>query len=426
MASSSSINTSASAATEEVASTKASTVKLVTFMEHLEFRGIGDKPSSDGKLQELELDKIVSNTPSHVEFRKLDSLMRVLENYLKKLRKSIKDQALENGLPVYDALKHEIGDWRPVAGDYRRFPPMSPEHFEWDRNQCSNSSEADFHRTIMISIIDRYDFRGLFAFSCEEQWSIRPDFLIRPTRTKSKITQPKPDLAMSFNRSALNDSDFLDYPLELGKCLHPGNRGRERWFPFMFMEAKRDDNSLRDAFEKNLHSASQALFNIFQWMRLFSELEEQFFKDVRVFTIVLNNEDMLLRMHRAEKSSEGRLRYEFTEVAKIRDYDRFGACHLVKSVLVDYALPHLHPILRETFKRVAELDHTSETGTKRKQNVMNTQTVAETINPNIMPEETNTPQLQSTNTGISFDADNLELSGPGDAPKRSKRRARID
>jgi hypothetical protein len=210
MESSSPVHTSASAATEDVTTTKASTVRHVAFMEHLEFRGITDESSRDEKVQQLGLDKIVKSTPSHVEFRKFRSLLKVLEEYLKKLRKSVKDHPLENGLPTYDALRHEIGHWRPDAADYRRFPPMSPEDFAWDRTQCATSSEADFHRTIMISIIDRLDFRSVFTFSCEEQWSIERQYLIKPSNPKSKITQPKPDLAISFHRGTFIESRRLN------------------------------------------------------------------------------------------------------------------------------------------------------------------------------------------------------------------------
>ncbi|KIX05237.1 uncharacterized protein Z518_06109 [Rhinocladiella mackenziei CBS 650.93] len=421
MESSSSAQTSASVATEDATTTNVSTIRHIPFMEHLEFRGITDKSSSDEKLQKLGLDKKVQDTPSHVEFGKFESLLRVLEDYLKKLRKSVKDQSSENGLPVYDALRHEIGHWRPDTGDYRRFPPMSPEDFAWDKIQCSTSSEADFHRTIMISIIDRLDFRSVFAFSCEEQWCIEKRFLIKPTNPNSKISQPKPDLAISFHRGAFIESTRLEYPIELGNCLHPGKRGRERWFPFLFMEAKREDSSLRTAFEKNLYSTSQALSNIFQWMRLIPELHQQFFKDVRTFSIVLNNEDMVLRMHRAERDRGGQLRYEFTEVAKVRDYSRDAACHLVKSVLLDYGLLHLHPILKDTFRKVAEMDPSRESGAKRKQDFVDVQTTTRIIDEDQVPEETDTPRLQSINTGISFDADNLTLAGPDNAPKRSRK-----
>ncbi|KIW97662.1 uncharacterized protein Z519_01246 [Cladophialophora bantiana CBS 173.52] len=421
MESSSSAQTNTSATTDDATTTKASTVRHIPFMEHLEFRGITDEPSSDEKLQELDLDKIIHATPSHVEFQKFESLLRVLEDYLKKLRKSVKDQSSDNGLPVYDALRHDINHWRPETGSYRRFPPMSPQDFAWDRMQCSTSSEADFHRTVMISIIDRLDFRSVFAFSCEEQWRIEKQFLIKPRKPSSKITQPKPDLAISFHRGAFIEARRLEYPLELGNCLHPGKRGRERWFPFLFMEAKREDSSLRTAFEKNLYSASQALFNIFQWMRLIPQLHQKFFKDVRTFSIVLNNEDMVLRMHRAERDGDSQLRYEFTEVAKIRDYSRDAACHLVKSILLDYGLSHLHPILKDTFRMVVEMDHLRESGAKRKQDLMDAQTITEVINNGPGPEETDTPRLQSTNTGLSFDADNLTLTARENAPKRSRK-----
>ncbi len=424
MESSSSRNTSKSTTNEEAPSTKASTIRYISFMEHLEFRGIKDTPSKDPKLQDLGLESTINHTPSHLEFREFASLIKVLDHYSKIIRKSIKDQGSDNGLPVYDALRYEIGRWRPVAEDYRRFPPMPPEDFEWDRRQCFNSSEADFHRTIMISIIDRFDLHSPFAFSCEEQWAVGHHFLIQPTRTKSKISQPKPDLALSFQRDALIDDDLLDYPVELGRCLHPGNRGRERWFPFVFIEAKRDDNSLRDAFEKALHGASQALFNIHQWMRLVPELDEQFFTDVRTFTIVLNNETITLRIHRAERGVGDRLRYRFAEVATIRGYDRFEACHMVKSVLIDYALPHLHRILRNTYQTVAKMDQGGETGTKRKHDVLDSQQLARTVSDDAVSEEQLTPEPQSANTGISFDTENLAVSASGSTPKRSRRRPR--
>ncbi|RMZ90558.1 hypothetical protein DV736_g2212, partial [Chaetothyriales sp. CBS 134916] len=415
--SSSAITNKSTTTNDEVTTTKASTVKHspISFMEHLEFRGIMATASNDPKLQELDLERTIGDIPSHVEFGMFDSLMKVLDHFSNIIRNSIKHQSSENGLPIYDALRYQIGHWRPDSEDYRRFPPMAAEEFDWDREQCYNSSEADFHRTIMISIIDRYDLRNLFAFSCEEQWGVSDRFLIKPTRPKSKISQPKPDLALSFQRSALINDDLLDYPVELAKCLHPGVRGRERWFPFVFVEAKKDDNSLRDAFEKALHAASQSLFNIYQWMRLVLRLEEQFFENVRVFTIVLNNEDITLRIHRAVKGPGDRLRYKFALVAKIKDYNRLEACHVVKSVLVDYALPHLHPILKDTYETVAKMDRPGETGTKRKQAVEDTQPPAQTT------EEPSTLGLESASTGISFDAHNLDLSVSGSNPKRSRR-----
>ncbi|OAG40705.1 hypothetical protein AYO21_05003 [Fonsecaea monophora] len=421
MESSSSHLTSTSVTTENTTTAKASTVRHIDFMEHLEFRGITDKSSGDDKLQELGLDKIVDATPSHVEFEKFESLVRVLEDYLKNFRKSVKDRPSENGLPVYDALRHDISHWRPDAEEYRRFPPMSARDFAWDQLQCSTSSEADFHRTIMISIIDRLDFRGVFTFSCEEQWRIEKKLLIKATKDSSKITQPKPDLAISFHRDVFIESILLEYPIELGSCLHPGKRGRERWFPFLFMEAKREDSSLRAAFEKNLYSTSQALFNIFQWMRQAPQLREKFFNDVRTFSIVLNNEDMVLRMHRAEQTTDDRLSYHFTEVARVRNYSRDVACHMVKSVLLDYALPHLYPILKETFQMVAGLDHLRESGAKRKRDLMDAQPSTLSIDHSPGPGETDPPHLRSVNTGLSFDADNLTLAGPSKRSRRGRR-----
>lgn len=416
MESSSSINTGDSAANDEQTSTKASTAKkLVSFIEHLEFRGINAAASEDRKLQDFNLDTIVQVTPREISFQQFDNLLKTLELRTRSLKRSIQDKPLDNGFPFYDALRNDIMEWRPQPDGFRRFPPITQHYFNWDRRDCINSSEATFHRTIMMSIIDRYDFHNCFTYSCEEQWVISPQFLIPPVRSTSKISQPKPDLAISFHRNALIGSDIPNYPPELGKCLRPSKNGRERWFPFLFMEAKRDDCSLQDAFEKNLHSASQALLNIYHWVRIASDLAEKFFTEVRVFSIDLNNEDMTLRMHRAERDRRDRtdrLRFEYSTVVRIRDYDQFDTCHIIKSVLVDYAQERLLPILKTIFKRVAQSGASNAGRTKRTHDAM--QAVPSAV------EEPEVPALETASTGLSFGAGSMRLEEPSNVSKRSR------
>lgn len=423
--SSSSLNTTESAATQEITQTDTSTTKRkvgeMSYLENLRFRGVSRESSHDDKLQELGFDKIMNNLSSWIDFQNLTSLIKLLESYTKKLKKGMKEQALENAFYDYDALRQDVCDWRPVSSEHRRFAPMPSSHFDWDKKFCSHvgSSEADFHRTLMPSIIDRYDFQNMFTCTFEELWAVSDRFLL-PTRRKiPKIPQPKPDLAISFDHSSITNSEMTDFPPELVSCLHPGKTGDERWFPFFFMEAKKLDGSLSHAFQRNLCSASQALFNIFQWMRHSSELEQEFFTDVRVFTMDINNKDATLRMHRAEKGSEAHLQYKFVEVKEIRNYNRIQICHIIKTVLLDYAAAILHPILKRTFQQVAEMGTSIGTGKKRKD--YQDELRREGPGRGNSSQDTVMPPQQS-HTGLSFPTEVLTTSDVENAPKRSRTR----
>lgn len=157
IASSSSLNTSESVVTQEVTQTDISTTKDgnkgISHLENLEFRGIFRAPSVDDKLEDLGFDKITEALPDWVEFHHLASLVKLLETYLKRIKKAVKEQASENEFYDFDALRQDVCEWRPVSGEHRRFAPMPVLHFDWDRKHCSRagSSEADFHQTLMAS-----------------------------------------------------------------------------------------------------------------------------------------------------------------------------------------------------------------------------------------------------------------------------------
>ena len=77
------------------------------------------------------------------------------------------------------------------------------------------------------------------------------------------VALPKPDLAIFFRLDALTGSDrWASYPKDIAGCLLPDG-GEERCFPSFFMEVKRSADNLEAAFQANLHSASQALYNTF-------------------------------------------------------------------------------------------------------------------------------------------------------------------
>ena len=58
--------------------------------------------------------------------------------------------------------------------------------------------------------------------------------------------------------------------------------GDDWWFPFLFLEVVNAKTDIEEAYLSNLHSASQALYNMYNLM------EEEPLFEIWVFSIVLN------------------------------------------------------------------------------------------------------------------------------------------
>jgi hypothetical protein len=124
-------------------------------------------------------------------------------------------------------------------------------------------------------------------------------------------------------------------------------------YQFLFFEVKKAGTDLQDAYTANLHSASQALYNIYNWMDR-SDNEDIFFKEVRVFSVVINAQDLGVRVHRVVKlpSGGGTLCFQFDEFRLLDCYTRDQACLLIKVIINDYAAKELYPILKSTFASI--------------------------------------------------------------------------
>lgn len=70
----------------------------------------------------------------------------------------------------------------------------------------------------------------------------------------------------------------------------------DRCFPFLFI--KNECSNIDSAVFSNLHSASQALFNIYMWI-IKAGHQTAFFKDVCLFLLAINAQQVIARVHRA-------------------------------------------------------------------------------------------------------------------------------
>ena len=222
------------------------------------------------------------------------------------------------------------------------------DYFEAELKRCCRN-EAVLQRTIMIHFINQYELDKKFDWNTEGQWS-QTDATCLKSRDNDKISLPKPDLAISFKLRSLSISgDKSDpVPRELQSSLSPDSGFR--CFPFLFFEAQRTED-LQDAFVANLHSASQALYNMHTWIER-ANLEEKYSENVRVFSVVFNAQVLGVRVHRIVKHSDGLLYFKFDELRPLNRYTKDQARVLIQSILVDYAAKELYLILKTVFREV--------------------------------------------------------------------------
>lgn len=237
------------------------------------------------------------------------------------------------------------------------------EHL-WLRDKAKlrqNSKEAIFQRTLMVSLICRHfliygkevNGKQLLDFSAEEPWAClpMPSGALWDAGTtgpgldidQKLLTQPKPDLAICFEREAvIKDSLWTKLPKATKElaCFENRKSGESRIFHFLAVEAKNAVTSLDDpkALYQSLNNASQALNNFYEFFQDAGPTHRQiFFNKIRFFSVVANTQGILIRIHRATEIAqdaeladlvmpgrpEYRLVFEFREWARLIGEDGF-------------------------------------------------------------------------------------------------------
>jgi hypothetical protein len=345
MDSSSSASKTSAVTSDNVSTLKGGGVKKDKALswEKLRFRRVSKIPSHDEKSRGVR-SKLVFE-PLQVKFKDVGGLRTILQDFIDECEKS---RPNKDSYQAIETLSNKINNWKPG----HRLASITSRDFDLDVTHCKTSNEAVIQRTIMISIIDRWQLHELFVFNCEGQWKLNPIHLLPTTGRMHGVTLPKPDLAIFFKLSALTGaSAWAPYPSEISHCLRPDG-GDERCFPFFFIEVKKAAGDLESAFRANLHSASQALYNIYIWMSQ-AQQEVVFFDRVRVFTMDLNVQEINLRMHRAVSDEQNCLSFHFDDIVSLKSYDRDQACQIVRNILVEYVGKELHGILQTAFEEVS-------------------------------------------------------------------------
>ncbi|KAI1748248.1 hypothetical protein F4782DRAFT_517850 [Xylaria castorea] len=319
--------------------------------DSLRTRGIAlDAPRADEWT--VEFKRLLVEKPIDIAFEQTETLQKSIRNFLKKAQKA------ERGENSYDAIEelcNEVNKWKATV----RLAVITNQEFNDDLEHCKDpSNEAIFQRTVMMSIIDRSHLKTMFDFNCEGLWSLQGNYPLPSTGGPDDIiTGPKPDLAIFFRFGSLVGADltYQFIPKELKSCMNP-DKHTPRCFPFIFIEAKKGFENIEPAVIANMHSASQALFNIYVWMNKANQ-DDAFFKHVRLFSVSINAEKVIARIHRAvlvDNTDDGPvLEFLYDDLNKTQyRYTRDEVCTLIHNILSDYAELKLLPILKAAVQKV--------------------------------------------------------------------------
>ena len=196
--------------------------------EKLRVRRVFREPKTDSRLQYLNT--ILTTELPERPLKDIEGLRSVAADFLQQIADHPNDSCynyVDDFSFRFDKGKSKI--------DY---PTVNSRYFEADLKRCLTKNEAVLQRTIMIHIINQYWLHPIFDWNTEGQWT-QPKDMRLPSHEEDDISQPKPDLSISFTLNAFlvleDESDPI--PADLKKCLSPD--GGNRCFPFLFFEVKK-------------------------------------------------------------------------------------------------------------------------------------------------------------------------------------------
>lgn len=244
--------------------------------------------------------------------------------------------------------------------------PRKEERWQRDIEKSSRETEHVYQRTVMMKSINRHGLKDTcLDWGVENQWG---SSLLPIKAGSSPLKRPRPDLSLAFRSRRLYKGGQLDFgniPKRLQSCMHPEEDvASYRAFPFFLVEAKATSANANGEKAKNqgLRYAAHALYNIWEFVKGNDELEEDFFKSVRVFTAGANGLAFWIRVHRAIRPSRRQwirpdypLGFMFDDVDELRgaNYSQARVQRLVGNIQ-DWAVKELAPRLENAVEHVLE------------------------------------------------------------------------
>lgn len=357
---------------------------------------------------------------------RLKVLRQFMEDFLRDTQGYDLADETEDWMVEFDGFRTQLHE----ALSESRILTVTQAEFKADKEISRNSSEHILQRTLMMSALDRWHLKPVFRYNCEQVWAKTTPFRL-PTRG-DQLPASKPDLAMYFSADEIR-KEFGEVYLpknhkDLEYCYAP-DKDDNRWFPFLFIETKKSDTSTASAKYRNMHHASQALYNIYQCLRDTIHLDK--FSKVRTFSIMLTPDRIEARVHRAEESQALGAAWKFCydEIYESSAYTRDSVARLLQTILNGYATDILLPILRDTYRELVYLNPDNDDLPKRPGDLPNTAASGAPSNGSATEEDTDQSQpgddvmlSQDPAQSMLPGAHSVNDSSQGSAAEGSKRK----
>lgn len=274
---------------------------------------------------------------------------------------------LERGIlfrPIADPHKKELAKAILRKNTYVT-TPEEEENWRIDVEKCTLSDEALFQRTVMMDVMDRHRLNPALDYTCETRWTCNR-MPHPPEGDASKMSKPKPDLAVAFNFESVADLRYLP-KLKDWKgymCPEASKENKDnRAFHFFSMEVKGAQFAVGDnvGHRQNHNTATQALHNMYMFMKRANAVET-FLNKVRFYSAMGTSSGFHIRVHRAVLVDQKfRIRpdyplgFGFDEIYRTKnDFTRAEISSVVKNILVEYGVKVLLPILKNAVTAVME------------------------------------------------------------------------
>lgn len=235
--------------------------------------------------------------------------------------------------------------------------------FNMDLNQARERNEYFFQHTVMMHSTDRWRFNETFTCSCHQCWhKDAPRLPLKKNAKSDTNAAPRfyPDLTISFQASAVRGGGGDEMP-PFGKSekimshLAVFPEGPiTRCFPFVAIEAKKENGDMQRAKYTSHYVATRSLYNICLCMRRVKKIAE-FFKYVRTFSINMGPTHFEARIHRAVWDTENdEPKFVYEVLTSQKDYTRNKIGALIRVIVVEYAQKILLPLLQNVYKTLTE------------------------------------------------------------------------
>jgi hypothetical protein len=370
-------------------------------------------PTRDFKIEEL-LKKIIPpggffNSPE-IKMTSMNELCQMMDTFSSAFRSRRKygDHA-----ELYQEFSERINTWESENG----LSATSAGRFQRDVHLCSEpmSNEYMLQHTVMMNIADYWNLDKALTFFCEGYWGFlhgnsfafkepsKPSAASEASEASDNVGGLRPDLAVFFTGNAITgEEDFNECksPDDLRLYMCPDN-SMNRCFPFLFIEAKKSGDSFDMAIAQAMKVTSQALWNIYKWMKKADCPEEvateqkkastqaggaapktkkakkrpdekredgihmrNFWEKVRVFSFTVNSKHVNVRVHRAKRLDSSKKGVQTDGLAFLFDViesditlsksNHHKLCALFRNIAYSYGVLELLPVLKKAVDAVQE------------------------------------------------------------------------